>query len=102
MRELYALIRSRGYTVSQFATAAGIPEARLIEILFTGRFLMREWITIEETFGMKPKELDLALGKAPCDFIPQRKKQPGKIISFEEQKVRKQNHEQISVSVQNS
>lgn len=80
MRELVALIRSRGFTVSQFATVAGIPEARLIEILFTGRFVMNEWLMIEEAFGMKPKELDRALGKSPCDFIPQKKKQPGKVI----------------------
>lgn len=80
MRELVALIRSRGFTVSQFATVAGIPEARLIEILFTGRFVMNEWLMIEEAFGMKPFELDRALGKGPCDFIPQKKKQPGKVI----------------------
>lgn len=99
MRELVALIRSNGYTVSQFATVAGIPEARLIEILFTGRFVMDKWLMIEKAFGVN---LSLALGKAPCDFVSQKKKQPGQIINFKEQKVRKQNHEQISVSVQNS
>lgn len=80
------LIRNTGCTFAQFATAAGITEARLREIIFADKFTMNEWFSIEKALGLRPGHLSRALGKAPCDFVIRRPKTPGKIISIESRK----------------
>ena len=79
------LIREKGFTVGQFATAAGMPEARLREIIFTDQFTMAEWDRIEKALGLRPFQLSKVLGKAPADFVVERcrkKSKPGKIIKM--------------------
>lgn len=83
------MIQDNGFTVGALASASGLPELRLQQIVSGDKFTWTEYSQIAEGLGMRPDGLTKALGMAPCDLIMQNdrrkrqnKKQASNIINL--------------------
>ena len=88
-KSLAAVIQDNGFTVGALASASGLPELRLHQIVSGDKFTWTEYSQIAEGLGMRPDGLTKALGMAPCDLIMQNdrrkrqnKKQASNIINL--------------------